>query len=108
MRRTFQTSLAVAALAAGPCWADDPSPGPRFETYIGADYDGRAASLVSNTVWGVFGPVTQPGFRLKLDGLADVYGNSNAAVFSSSSWPPILKVSAISWQAISSSGALRG
>ncbi len=84
MRRTFQTSLAVAALAAGPCWADDPSPGPRFETYIGADYDGRAASLVSNTVWGVFGPVTQPGFRLKLDGLADVYGNSNAAVFSSS------------------------
>ncbi len=85
MRGIFQTSLALAAAAAGPCCAEDSaSSGPRFETYIGADYDGRAASLVSNTVWSVFGPITQPGFRLKLDGLADVYGNSNAAVFSSS------------------------
>ncbi len=78
-------ALALAAAAAGPCWADEPNAsGPRFETYVGADYDGRAAGLTSSSVWSVFGPVNQPGFRLKLDGLADVYGNTDAAVFSSS------------------------
>jgi len=84
MRRIFRIWLAFAAVAAGPCRAGEPdTSGPRFETYIGADYDGRPASLTSSSVWSVFGPVNQPGFRLKLDGLADVYGNTNAAVFSS-------------------------
>ncbi len=86
MRSIFQASLALAAAAIGPpCRADEPAAtGPRFETYIGADYDGRAASLTSSSVWSVFGPVNEPGFRVKLDGLADVYGNTNASVFSSS------------------------
>ena len=48
----------------------------------GPNYDGRAASPASSSVWSVFGPLNQPGFRLKLDGLADVYGNTNASVFS--------------------------
>jgi len=84
MRRQFEISLALAVAAAGPCWADESTTGPRFETYVGADYDRRAASAVSSSVWSVFGPVNQPGFRLKLDGLANVYGNTNATVFSSS------------------------
>ena len=84
MRRHLEISLALAAAAVGPCWAEESASGPRFETYVGADYDGRAASLVSSSVWSVFSPVNQPGFRLKFDGLADVYGNTNAAVFSSS------------------------
>ncbi len=85
MRRILQTSLALAAAAVGPCRADESAAsGPRFETYIGADYDSRAASLISSSVWSVFSPVNQPGFRLKVDGLADVYGDTNASVFSSS------------------------
>ncbi len=85
MRRHLEISLALAAAAAtvGPCGADEPNAsGPRFETYVGADYDGRAASLTSSSVWSVFGPLNQPGVRLKLDGLADVYGDTNASVFS--------------------------
>jgi hypothetical protein len=38
---------------------------------------------MSNTVWSPFSPVAGPGFRIKLDGLANVYGDSNASVFSS-------------------------
>jgi hypothetical protein len=76
--------MAVAAMALSPCKADDAASGPRLETYAGADYDGRAASLYTSTVWSVFSPVNQEGLRLKLDGLANVYGNTNASVFSSS------------------------
>ncbi|MBI4723629.1 MAG: hypothetical protein HY765_00975, partial [Rhodomicrobium sp.] len=57
--------------------------GGRFETYIGAGFEGRAASLASSTVWSLFGPVSQPGFRIKLDGLTDVYGETSASIFSS-------------------------
>lgn len=76
---------ALAARAVAPCQAgDSDASAPRFETYVGADYDGRAASLNSSSVWSVFSPVNQPGFRLKLDGLADVYGDTGASVFSNS------------------------
>jgi hypothetical protein len=34
-------------------------------------------------VWSPFGPVAGPGFRIKLDGLASVYGDTNASVLSS-------------------------
>ena len=84
MSRVFGIFMAVAAVAFTPCKADDAASGPRFETYIGADYDGRAASLYTSSVWSLFSPVNQEGFRLKLDGLANVYGNTNASVFSSS------------------------
>ena len=33
----------------------------------------------SSCVWSAFGPVTQSGFRLKLDGLADIYGETDAS-----------------------------
>jgi hypothetical protein len=59
----------------------DASP-PRFETYAGANYEGRAANLTTTTVWSILGPVTEPGFRIKLDGLADVYGEEGTRVFS--------------------------
>jgi hypothetical protein len=76
--------LAVTAAAVPPCIAQSSgSAGPRFETYLGADYDGRAAALISSTVWSPFGPVAGPGFRVKLDGLASVYGDTNANAFSS-------------------------
>jgi len=87
--RPFFVKVSLAALTAliqpgGSLASDTDASGYRFETYAGADYDGRAASLTSSTVWSPFGPLNEPGFRLKLDGLADVYGNSNASVFSSS------------------------
>jgi hypothetical protein len=77
--------LAFAAVAAAPPSAAESSSGsePRFETYLGGDYDGRAAALTSTTVWSPFGPVAGPGFRIKLDGLASAYGDTNASVFSS-------------------------
>ncbi len=82
LRSILIAPLCVAACRA-PCWgADADAPAPRFETYIGADYGGRAANLTSSTVWSMFGPVTAPGFRIKLDGLADAYGETGASVFS--------------------------
>ncbi len=71
---------AAIALARFPCLAGDD---PRFETYVTADYSGRSAALASNTVWSMFGPIDQPGFRLKIDGFASVYGENDASVFSS-------------------------
>lgn len=55
----------------------------RFETYAGGDYSSRAASLWTSTVWSALGPITEPGLRLKLDGIGNVYGDTSAAVFSS-------------------------
>jgi hypothetical protein len=83
-----QIGMLLAALAVAqinrPCRADGiNAPEPRFEVYTGAYYDGRSGNLNSSFVWGVFSPVTQPGFRLKLDGITDLYGQTNAPLFSS-------------------------
>ncbi len=74
--------IVCVAVAAGylPCAADDL---PRFETYVTADYSDRAAALASSTVWSFLGPIEQPGFRLKVDGFANISGETNASVFSS-------------------------
>jgi hypothetical protein len=78
-------ALVICVQAAAPsCHAADAGAGPRFETYAGVDYDGRAASLTNTFVWSFLGPLDQPGVRIKLDGFADIYGNTNASVFSSS------------------------
>jgi hypothetical protein len=61
------------------CFAAD---APRFESYVTVDYSGRAAGLASTTVWSVFAPLDEPGFRLKLDGFGSIYGETNASVFS--------------------------
>jgi hypothetical protein len=83
--RSWLIAFSVLVWRPGACTADPTAPPAyRFETYIGADYDGRAASLTTSTVWSVSGPVSEPGFRIKLDGLADIYGNTNASVLSSS------------------------
>lgn len=66
--------------ACSPSLADDVQ---RFETYVTADTSTRAAALASSTVWSLFGPIDQPGIRLKIDGFASVYGETNANVFSS-------------------------
>jgi hypothetical protein len=71
------------------CQAAD---GPRLESYVTADYSGRSASLASSMVWSVFGPLEAPGFRLKLDSLGSVYGESDAAVFSSAFMAADLKM----------------
>ncbi|MGO9487075.1 MAG: hypothetical protein ACLPX9_21295 [Rhodomicrobium sp.] len=88
MRHLIGSSLAALAIAVpanASCWWGGSTPeGPCFETYTGGDYDGRAASLSSSSIWSPFGPVTEPGFRLKMDGFASVYGETNATVFSSS------------------------
>ena len=87
MRRSIQfcfSALAFAVAAVPPCAAESSSDAaPRFETYVGGDYDGRAAALTSSTVWSPFSPVAGEGFRIKLDGLASTYGDTNASVFSS-------------------------
>lgn len=77
-------ALAIAALASMPCRAEEVEE-PRFEVYTGANYDGRTGNVASSLNWGVFNPVTQSGFRLKLDGLADIYGVSNAPLSSTDS-----------------------
>jgi hypothetical protein len=80
-----------AALLAGAvsCHAGDD---PRFESYVTADYSGRAAGLASSTVWSVFGPLDQPGFRLKADSFGSVYGDTNANVFSTAFMAADLKM----------------
>ena len=76
-------ALAIAAPANMPCWADSPSAEElRYEVYVGAGYDSRAANLSSSTVWSPFDPVNQSGFRLKFDGLAGLYGETDASPFS--------------------------
>ena len=83
LRPLFWRSAIVCACvlsACSLCLADEAA---RFETYVTADYSGRAAALASSTVWSVFGPIDQPGFRLKVDGFASVNGETNANVFSS-------------------------
>jgi hypothetical protein len=86
MRRFILSCISASALAAVnvPLCAAESSSGaePRFETYLGGDYDGRAAALTSTTIWSPFDPVAGPGFRVKLDDLANVYGDTNASVFS--------------------------
>ncbi len=76
----WRSALVCAAIlaACSGCRADGVQ---RFETYVTADYAGSSAALASSTVWSVFGPVDQPGWRLKIDSLASVYGNAH--VFSS-------------------------
>jgi hypothetical protein len=78
----WRSAIASAAVvsAYSLCLAGDAA---RFETYVTADYSQRAAALASSTVWSVFGPIDQPGFRLKVDGFASVNGETNANVFSS-------------------------
>ena len=84
MRRQIGWSLAalaIAALASMPCRAEEVKE-PRYEVYTGADSDGRTANVTTSLVWSAFGPVTQTGFRLKLDSLADIYGDTDAPLFS--------------------------
>jgi len=79
---SFAPLLAALAVAAAPSFAADSSQGPRFESYVTADYAGRSAAFVNSTVWSLFGPIDREGFRLKLDGLVGVSGETNAGVFS--------------------------
>ncbi len=87
MRWQIRSSLAALGIAASanmPCRADGPSAAePRYEVYGEGDYNGHMANLTTSVVWSVFGPVTQPGFRLKLDGLTDVCSWTDASFFSS-------------------------
>lgn len=61
--------------------------GPHFEVYTTGDYEGGAASLSSMVVWSPFGPVNQPGWRVRLDSLTDVYGSNNSGIFSNGFLP---------------------
>ena len=83
LRPLFWRSAIVCAAVASACSSCLADNVQRFETYVTADYSGRAAALASSTVWSVFGPIDQPGFRLKVDGFASVNGETNANVFSS-------------------------
>ncbi len=86
LRRLLQkcvSTLLFLSASTIPCFGADEDAGKRFETYVGGDYVERSASLSTTTVWSVFGPVTEPGVRIKLDGFAGGYGDSNADVLSS-------------------------
>lgn len=73
--------LAIATPASMPCPAEEAKTRePRFETYMGADFDGRTANATSSLIWSVFGPVSRPGFRLKLDSLAGIYEELDTSV----------------------------
>jgi hypothetical protein len=71
---------AAVVVACCPSLADDVQ---RFETYVTADTSTRAAALATSTVWSLFSSIDQPGIRLKIDGFASVFGETNANVFSS-------------------------
>jgi hypothetical protein len=74
-------SVCAALLSGGAiCSAGDAY---TLENYATVDYSGRAAGLASSTVWSILGPIDEQGLRLKLDGFAGVYGESNASVISS-------------------------
>lgn len=83
LRPLFWRSAIVCACVLSACSLCLAADVARFETYVTVDYSGRAAALASSTVWSVFGPIDQPGFRLKVDGFASVNGETNANVFSS-------------------------
>ncbi|WP_201719195.1 cellulose biosynthesis protein BcsS [Rhodomicrobium vannielii] len=74
-------AAAVATLAI-PCHAADAARGPRFESYVTVDYAGRSMAVAESTVWSLFGPIDREGFRVKLDGLLGVSGETNSGVFS--------------------------
>ncbi|MBT3069702.1 cellulose biosynthesis protein BcsS [Rhodomicrobium sp. Az07] len=78
----FAPILAAVAAASMPCLAAGASRGPRFESYVTVDYAGRSAAVAESTVWSPFSPVDRRGFRLKLDGLVGVSGETDAGVFS--------------------------
>lgn len=81
--RLFSGPLLVLA-ASTPCKSEETVRAPpRFETYIGVDYAGRSASLSTSTVWGASGPIAEPGLRVKIDGLENIYGDGNASMFAS-------------------------
>ncbi len=86
MRGSIGTSLAALAIATPanlPCWADGlDRVGPHYEMYAGGYHDGGTSSLNSSVVWSVFGPVDEPGLRLKLGGLGYISGATDAPVFS--------------------------
>ena len=74
-------ALAITAPANMPCLADGSSAEElRYEVYVGAGYDSRTANLYLKLVWSPFDPVNQSGFRLKFDGLAGLYGETNASL----------------------------
>jgi hypothetical protein len=86
--RTLQLALTtfVAAIFAGAsasCAEDLNWTAAKFETYLTADYTGRSGNLSTSTVWSPFAPLGASGFRLKLDGFANVYGDTSANIFSS-------------------------
>ncbi len=66
----------------------------RFEVYTTADLQPATASLVSTGVWSVFGPITEPGFRLRADGLANLYGDGDTQFFASGFVPGGVKAAA--------------
>lgn len=78
----LRSAIACAVITTG-CFCCLAGDGQRFETYLTADYGQRSAALATSTVWSAFGPLDQPGFRLKADGFASLYGGSNANIFSS-------------------------
>ncbi len=76
-------ALAITAPANMPCFADSPSAEElRYEVYVGAGSDSRTADITTSCVWSAFGPVTQSGFRLKLDELTNIYGQTDASLLS--------------------------
>ncbi len=84
----LQSVVAFIFLQFSHSYANEPEvKPPRFEVNVGGDYYGRGVSLYSTSIWSVAGPVTEPGFRLRADGLASLYGETNARVFSNGFLP---------------------
>ena len=84
----LQSVVAFIFLQFSHSYANEPEvKPPRFEVNVGGDYYGRGVSLYSTSIWSVAGPVTEPGFRLRADGLASLYGETNTRVFSNGFLP---------------------
>ena len=84
----LQLLVAIVLCQLGHSYANEPEVKlPRFEVYVGSDYYGRSVSLYSTSIWSIAGPVTEPGFRLRADGLASLYGETNARFLSNAFLP---------------------
>lgn len=94
MRSVLRSVVAVLLVQAGNCTAPLAGfcdglwgPGPHFEVYTGGDYAVNAADLTTTAIWSPFSPVTEPCIRLKLDGLASLFGAGSTSIGSGAFLP---------------------
>jgi hypothetical protein len=82
-RFTHLLGVLLTCLVVPPAIGEErPQSAPRFEVYSGVDYAHSGAAIYENAVWSLFGPVTEPGFRVEAIAAGTLSGSGSAAIFS--------------------------